>query len=350
MNVKNTFINLTKFTYTHGTEGLLEHYLPKGFEKDKFDNYFIKIGDSETMFTCHLDTATSKFEKVKHVFENNLIKTDGTTILGADDKAGMTIMLYMIEKEIPGLYYFFLGEEVGCIGSGNAAKLDFSKYKRCVSFDRRGYGSVITHQLRGRCCSQEFANSLSDKLTNLGLTYQPDSTGIVTDSAMFVEQIPECTNLSVGYFNEHTRSESQDIVYLKKLCQVCTEIDWENLPTYRDPSLYTKNSYGPADEEAWETDSTAIASAKLKVWIDDVQYLVKINQDRLIKERSYIYDWILKSGSYCDFKGVSWDGKDCYVDYDDYREYICDRSELILVIDKLNYIPVTDMNILKRVR
>jgi hypothetical protein len=80
MNVKKTFINLTKFTYTHGTEALLEHHLPKGIEKDKYDNYFIKIGESETMFTCHLDTATSKFEKVKHVFENNFIKTDGSTV------------------------------------------------------------------------------------------------------------------------------------------------------------------------------------------------------------------------------------------------------------------------------
>lgn len=347
MNVKKTFLNLTKFTYTHGTENLLEHHLPNGFQTDKFGNYFLKIGNSNTMFTCHLDTATSKLERVKHIFDGNLIKTDGKTILGADDKAGMTIMLYMINREVPGLYYFFLGEEVGCIGSGNASKLDFKFYKRCISFDRRGYGSVITHQLRGRCCSQEFANCLSQKLTDSGLQYQPDSTGIVTDSAMFVDQIQECTNLSVGYFNEHTRSEYQDILYLKKLCQVCTEIDWESLPTHRDPSLYTEKTYGPADEEEWESITD---SAKLKVWIDDVQYLVKLTIDRIISERSLIYDWISKSGSYCGFRLISWDGKSCYVEYDDYREYIGDRDELIQVIDKLNFIPVKDMVILKRIK
>jgi hypothetical protein len=349
MNVKKTFINLTKFTYTHGTERLLEHYLPAGFEKDKFDNYFIKIGESETMFTCHLDTATSKFEKVKHVFENNFIKTDGSTILGADDKAGMTIMLSMIDKEVPGLYYFFLGEEVGCIGSGNAAKLDFSSYKRCISFDRRGYGSVITHQLRGRCCSQEFANKLSEKLTDLGLTYQPDSTGIVTDSAMFVEKIPECTNLSVGYFNEHTRKESQDISYLKKLCQICIELDWENLPTVRNPKLYDIRQYGPADEEEYEYDS-GIESAKLKVWIDDALYLVKLNQSRIIEERGLIHDWIFRTASYGGFKSINWDGKDCYIEFGSHHDYIGDRDELIQVIDRLNYIPVEDMNILKKIK
>ena len=345
MDIKNTFVNLTKFTYIHGNEFLLEKYLPEGFEKDRFDNYFYKVGDSETMFTCHLDTATSKFEKVNHIFDKNFIKTDGSTILGADDKAGMTIMLYMISKEVPGLYYFFLGEEVGCIGSGYAATLDFSKYKRCISFDRRGYGSVITHQLRGRCCSQLFANKLSEELTNLGLSYSPDSTGIVTDSAMFVEQISECTNLSVGYFKEHTRSESQDIVYLKKLCQACVEINWDKLPVDREPRKYDVRQYGPADD-----DNDEFESAKLKVWIDDALYLVQVNNSRLIEERGFIYDWIFKTGSYGGFIGVDWDGKSCHVEYSSHKEYIGDRDELIHVIDKLSIIPIEDLNILKKIK
>lgn len=345
MNVKKTFINLTKFTYTHGTESLLEHYLPKGYLKDKFGNYFLKIGDSKTMFTCHLDTATSKFEKVKHVVENNLIKTDGSTILGADDKAGMTVMLFMISREVPGLYYFFLGEEVGCVGSSQAATLDFSSYERCISFDRRGYGSVITHQLRGRCCSQDFAESLSNKFNNLGLEFRPDSTGIVTDSAMFVEQIPECTNLSVGYFNEHTSRESQDILYLKILCQACVEIDWEDLPTVREPRLYDIRQYGPADEEDFMNYKK---SATLKVWIDGVQYLVKLSSERIQKESKVITDWIIKSNSYCNFNGVIWDGKNCYLELDSYNEYIGERDDLIPVIDTLNYIPIEEMTILKK--
>ena len=347
MNVKKTFLKLTKFTYTHGTEGLLEQHLPIGFKKDKFGNYFLKIGESQTMFTCHLDTATSKLEKVNHIIDGNIIKTDGSTILGADDKAGMTVMLYMISKEIPGLYYFFLGEEVGCIGSSQAATLDFSKYKRCISFDRRGYGSVITHQLRGRCCSQEFALSLSEKLTNLGLEYAPDSTGIVTDSAMFVEKIPECTNLSVGYFNEHTCRESQDITYLKILCQSCTEISWEELPTLREPNNYDIHQYGPADEEEY---MNIRKSATLKVWIDDAQYLVKLNNDRIQKESKVISDWIISSNSYCSFNDVIWDGRSCYLELDTHNEYIGERDDLISVIDTLNYIPIEDMSILKKIK
>jgi hypothetical protein len=343
MNIKRTFINLTKFTYIHGNEHLLEKYLPVGFEKDEFNNYFYKVGDSDTMFTCHLDTATSKFERVNHIFENNFIKTDGSTILGADDKAGMTIMLYMISKEVPGLYYFFLGEEVGCIGSGYAATLDFTKYKKCISFDRRGYGSVITHQLSGRCCSDLFANKLSEELTSLGLQYDPDPTGIVTDSAMFIDQIPECTNLSVGYFKEHTRKESQDITYLKKLCQVCTEINWNQLPIDRNPNEY----YQYDVEDICEKE---IKSAKLKVWIDENLYLVQLNNSRLIDETGSIYDWIHKTGSHLGFKDVDWDGKSCHVEYDSHREYVGDRDELIHVIDSLSIIPIEDMNILKKIK
>ena len=70
-------------------------------------------------------------------------------------------MLNMIEKEIPGLYYFFLGEEVGCVGSKKVAekhktqKLDY--INKVVSFDRRGTDSVISFQASQRCCSDTFA-------------------------------------------------------------------------------------------------------------------------------------------------------------------------------------------------
>jgi hypothetical protein len=237
MNIQKTFLELTKFTYIYGDEHLLESFFPKEISQDEFGNYFLKIGESNTMFTCHLDTATNRREKVVHVFENNFIKTDENTILGADDKAGMTVLLWMIEHKVPGLYYFFVGEELGCIGSRSASDhLDFSSYKRCISFDRRGYNSVITRQIGKDCCSSEFAEELALQLSSNDLPYVPDPTGIFTDSAMFIDKIPECTNLSVGYFDEHCLDERQDIKFLEKLCQVCLKISWEDLPTKRSLS------------------------------------------------------------------------------------------------------------------
>ena len=214
-----TFLRLTNKTYPYGyEEGLVEDLLrsglfPSGIEKDPHGNYFYKIGNSRTIFASHLDTACKEQVGVTHVFEDNMIKTDGKSILGADDKAGVAIMINMINHNISGLYYFFIGEEVGCIGSGLASKYgDFKgKFDRVISFDRRGTDSVITYQSSSRCCSDDFARSLSKQLNLLGMNYKPDDTGVYTDSAEFVDIISECTNLSVGYYKEHTHNESQDI-------------------------------------------------------------------------------------------------------------------------------------------
>lgn len=246
MNIKETFLKLTSKTYPHGFEDELVSILPKDHSSDEHGNYYVKIGESRTAFTCHLDTACSTQVDVKHVFEGNIIKTDGSTILGADDKAGVTVLLYMIEKKVPGLYCFFIGEEVGCIGSGLASKnKSFKSYDRMISFDRRGTGSIITFQSSRRCCSDDFANSLSKNFNKFGLKMSPDDTGVYTDSAEFTDIIPECTNVSVGYYKEHTHQEHQDIQHLVRLCQASVRINWEELPTKRNPkSTEYKNSYG----------------------------------------------------------------------------------------------------------
>ena len=245
MRVRRKFLQLTNYTYPHGTEGFLKSHLPQGYKTDKWGNFYYLVGETpSTMFTCHLDTACSKQQKVTHVQTHNMIKTDGKTILGADDKAGMVVILTMIQNKVPGLYYFFLGEEVGCIGSGHLSRnwedVGFSKHiNKVVSFDRRGNGSVITHQFYGRCCSDEFAEELSTRLSSTSeeLKLRPDDTGVLTDSAQFMGIVSECTNISVGYYREHTTSESQDIEYLQKLCKVVCKINWENLPVMRDPLL-----------------------------------------------------------------------------------------------------------------
>lgn len=238
-----TFIRLTSRTYPYGTEDSLvksmvhQGIFPSDIKKDSHGNYFYKIGDSRTIFASHLDTVSKDSVKVVHTFDDNIIGTDGKTTLGADDKAGVTILLHLIKNNVPGLYYFFIGEEVGCIGSGLAASEVFKfkgEYDRIISFDRRGTDSIITYQSSYRCCSDEFADALADQLNFLGLSYKKDEGGIYTDSAEFTDIIPECTNISVGYYKEHTVNETQDIRHLEKLAQACLLVDWENLPTKRD--------------------------------------------------------------------------------------------------------------------
>ena len=249
--IYDTFLKLTSKTYPYGFEDDLVNEMtqcglfPKDLQKDKHGNYFYKIGESRTIFASHFDTACKDSTGVVHVIEGDMIKTDGKSILGADDKAGVTIMLHMMSNNIPGLYYFFIGEEVGCVGSKLASKYEpfKGKYDRIISFDRRDVSSVITHQSSTRCCSDEFGNQLAKELNKSGLKYEIDDTGVYTDSAEFVDIIPECTNLSVGYYREHTHTESQNIKHLEKLAQACLLVDWENLVSKRDMTKTEYKSY-----------------------------------------------------------------------------------------------------------
>jgi len=252
--ILETFLRLTSRTYPHGSEdGLVESMIEQGIfpvdlQKDIHGNYFYKIGESRTIFASHLDTVSKEETEVVHTFDGDIVGTDGKTTLGADDKAGVTVMLHLMKNGIPGLYYFFIGEEVGCIGSGLASSMsiqDFKgKYDRIISFDRRDVDSVITYQSSTRCCSDAFADALAKQLNYSGLKYRKDEGGVYTDSAEFTSIIPECTNLSVGYYKEHTFNETQDIKHLERLANACLSVDWENLPTERDMTKKEYRSYG----------------------------------------------------------------------------------------------------------
>lgn len=245
---RSTFLSMVTKTYPHGHEEEVLQFLPK-LNKDKHGNYYIIIGDDKptTMFTSHLDTADRE-QKVTNLYSredsngDEIIYTDGSTILGADDKSGVTVMLYMMDKGVKGLYYFFIGEERGGIGS-NAVSADYDTFdylkniKRCVSFDRRKTGSVITNQLGRVCCSNDFGTALCKEYGKSGIDFSLDPTGIYTDSASFIDDIPECTNISVGYENEHTGRELQNMTFLTKLCEASVKVNWDSLPTVRKVGL-----------------------------------------------------------------------------------------------------------------
>ena len=241
-DVRATFLSLVTETYPYGTEEEVMKYMPQDLTKDEYGNYYKIIGNSDTMFTSHLDTASRTKDNVTLISytkgKDEFICTDGTSILGADDKSGVAVMLYMMAHEVPGVYFFFYGEERGGIGSGKVSN-NFGKYpflkkvKKCVSFDRRNYYSVITAQMSTECCSDEFATSLCQELNKSDLKLNLDPTGVFTDSANFIDLIPECTNVSVGYFNEHTHDEVQNISYLERLAKACVAADWSKLTIKR---------------------------------------------------------------------------------------------------------------------
>jgi hypothetical protein len=303
--VFKTFLELTDHLYPHGRTGTDESrvkdfnkrakklygMLPADIKRDDYGNLYKVIGDGSTsvMFTAHLDTATDADGKVKHKIEGDFIKTDGKTLLGADDKTGMAIMMYMMENKVPGLYYFFLGEEVGCLGSkwlgkelekdkGHETNPLYKNIKKVISLDRKAYTSVISFQASTRTASDEFCDELSKQLNlqHKDFKYATDDTGMNTDSARIAHLFPECTNLSVGYFDQHQKKEKQDYKFMYNLAEACIKIDWEALPVKRDHTKkeskyanrsnnYSSNNYNRSNSaynSAYNTNSRSSSSNK----------------------------------------------------------------------------------------
>ena len=242
MDFKQVFINLTQYTVPFGYEKTLEPLLPKGWSNDSVGNYYYTIGNSDTLFTSHLDTSSKERQKVNHIIDGDLIRTDGTTILGGDNKAGCVILFYMIQNNIPGTYYFFLGEEMAVHNNypyGSLLAIEenpefFRKFKRIISFDRKETGQFITRQLGRKCCSDEFSSALISDFKKNGIDYTVDKTGYYTDSAFFGDLIPEIVNLSAGVWNEHAKTEYVNIKYIESVAKAAVNIKWETLPTVRE--------------------------------------------------------------------------------------------------------------------
>lgn len=222
--------------------------------------------ESKTLFSCHVDTvhrdAGSQTilydESFGHIF---LDKKTGSC-LGADDGAGVWIMLEMILSGVPGTYIFHRGEECGCVGSRQLATEHGSWLKtfdRAIAFDRPNNDEVITHQLgRTRCASDAFGVALADALNkampDAKLEYKISDRGVVTDTAHYRHLIPECVNLGVGYAHQHGPDEYLDYAHLIKLRNAACAIDWEALPTKRDPVASERSSWtyeAPRRNTAW---------------------------------------------------------------------------------------------------
>ncbi len=237
-------------------------HLPNAYQ-DEADNYIVKVGESRILWSCHTDTVHREDGRTKLVYANSILslsdKEEKANCLGADCSVGVWIMRQMILRNIPGLYVFHAGEECGGIGSTHIAEktpellanIDFA-----IALDRRGETSVVTHQWGGRCASDAFAHSFAAQF-DLHLT--PDSGGTFTDTANYTHLVPECTNISVGYYNQHSKDEILDVGFAATLLEQLCKIDESKLVVARDPSV--KTSRWGSDSDWWDRGTYYPASS-----------------------------------------------------------------------------------------
>ncbi len=361
--IKDLFLQLTQYTIPFKYEDTLQPILKQfGLEKDSIGNYYIKIGESETLFTTHLDTYCKKYEKVNHIIEGNIIKTDETTILGGDNKLGCSILLYMIQNNVPGTYYFFLGEEPilsgGLYGSKNAlAKYPnlFKQFKRAIAFDRKQMGSIVTRQMARNCCSPEFVEALSKQFAANGMEYKADQKAYYTDTATFLDTIPECTNISAGGWNEHYVTEWVDIGYTQKVAEAAIRINWEALPTNRpidnvsdvkvvkfknkipkkiaDAIFDLMDKYDHLNTNINKFNSGNVEYLEFNRWFEDTNILFKYS-DNILSMRHDDKDWIkinsLKQADLIlsNIFGVQFDEdqNDIYIDIDNNAIFVLEEE------------------------
>lgn len=216
---------------------------------DAYGNYLHIVPDEagntpKIAFTAHHDTVHKQSGTQYILVQDGVITAPQSDCLGADCTTGVWLILQMIYAGVPGVYIVHGGEEIGCVGSSAFVREneDFVRtLDAVISFDRRGVKDIITFQMGCRTASDEFAVSLAEALDNDMLL--PCDGGAYTDSNEYAELVPECTNLSVGYYSQHTRSESQDLFYAYKLLGQLLNADWTKIVIKRDPEMDFESSY-----------------------------------------------------------------------------------------------------------
>jgi len=215
-------------------QGLGESVKARSISRDLEGNLWIDTRtnpeDQSTMFQAHLDTVETEDGSIDiYMGLDGIVNTDGSTVLGADDGAGIGLLGCMIEANIPALYLFSQNEEKGGSGGKYAAtkmKHMIKGVKRCIAFDRKGTKDICGEQFCGTLASKAFVSELSSRL-DMGHTWD---CGTYTDNSEFQGQIQEIVNISIGYASNHGPKETLDYGYYSELRDKCIKLDWESLP------------------------------------------------------------------------------------------------------------------------
>lgn len=224
-------------------------------EQDAIGNLYITRGDAENYpcIVAHLDQVQKIHSRDFRAIETRDIifgyspskrQWEG---LGADDKNGIWIALQCLARYDVIKIAFFVGEEIGCVGSNAANMTFFEDCRFVIQPDRRGYNDIITQISWEQICSEEFLHDAEPEQFG----YRPQA-GMMTD----VEALRgnglaiSCINLSCGYYEPHTDNEftvKEDLMnclYLvRHIIENCTKVYTHEVEYGTD----SRNFYGFED-------------------------------------------------------------------------------------------------------
>lgn len=218
-------------------------------EWDNSGNLYFTRGESDTypVIVAHLDQVQKDHAKdFKAVITDDIIfgyspKEKEIQGLGADDKNGLWIGLKCLESFEVIKVAFFVGEEIGCVGSSKCDMEFFADARFVVEADRRGSGDLITNISGMKIASDAFLNSFD--YASFGYK---STSGLMTDVLELSERGVgvSCINMSCGYYNPHTDEEFTIIDDLLNALDLVEHIVTTCTDVYPHKAEYSYSRYG----------------------------------------------------------------------------------------------------------
>lgn len=167
---------------------------------------------SAITLSAHIDVVEPN-KGVKIIEDGNIIKTDGTTTLGGDDKAGVAVILYALEYLVKNnidhedIYCMITpGEEAGMLGARNVNWDEVYKHinpaKDTIVLDNAGKSKYIAYQ--APACNT-FEITVHGKKAHAGIEPEKgiSSIKVISEiiSKMDILRIDELTTANISYIN-----------------------------------------------------------------------------------------------------------------------------------------------------
>ena len=220
-------------------------------ECDKPGNLYITKGKSDTYpcIVAHMDQVQERHSKDFRCYESEDIiigfspKHREQQGLGADDRAGIWIGLMCLQKFDVIKLAFFVGEEIGCKGSGEAKMEFFDDCRFVIEPDRRGANDLITQIGWTPLCSEEFLKDIGYKKFGF-----KETEGMMTDIEALKDNglMLSCINVSCGYYKPHTDQEFvykpallNCLAFIEHIIEKCTKV----YPHIDNTSYYENQNY-----------------------------------------------------------------------------------------------------------
>lgn len=230
-------------------EFIMEHVsksVKAELKTDKVGNVYITKGEAVS-YPCviaHMDEVHKKHTKDFRLMDSDGVifgfdtKKRDQTGIGADDKNGIWVALRCLEKYPAIKVAFFVGEEIGCVGSRSADMSFFDDVRFVLQCDRKGSGDFITTAGGVELCSKNFI-----EVVNPTVWGYKKETGLTTDVMSLKQRGLEvsCCNISCGYYEAHTNREytvfSELQHCLEFVCHIIEDLPDVYSHCYKSPAI-----------------------------------------------------------------------------------------------------------------